>query len=62
VKVTRFNPDDDLIIIDGRIWAPRSKLWRPIRLVLDTGAAETIVLPEVLDELGYIHGTQNKSR
>jgi len=25
----------------------------PLRLVLDTGAAETIIVPAVLDELGY---------
>lgn len=53
MRVTRFDPDDDLIMVDGRIWGPRSPRWRPIRLVLDTGAAETIVIPEVIDELGY---------
>ena len=26
---------------------------RPVRLVLDTGVAETIIVPHVLDELGY---------
>lgn len=53
MKVTRFAPEDDLIILKGRVWGPRSQKARPIRLIVDTGAAETIVIPEVLDELGY---------
>jgi predicted aspartyl protease len=52
VKVTRFDPADDLIIVPGHIWGPRGEGPR-LNLVLDTGAAETIVIPEVLDELGY---------
>jgi predicted aspartyl protease len=35
------------------IWGPRGETQRQLRLVLDTGAAETIVVPEVLDEVGY---------
>lgn len=53
MKVIRFDPKLDLIIVEGRIWGPRLRQRRPLRLVLDTGAAETIVIPEVLDELGY---------
>jgi predicted aspartyl protease len=52
VKVTRFDPDDELIFVEGAVWNRRGTR-RPLRLVLDTGAAETIVVPEVLDELGY---------
>jgi predicted aspartyl protease len=53
VRVTRFDPADDLILVEGRIWGPREDRTRVLRLVLDTGAAETIVIPDVLDELGY---------
>jgi len=53
VKVSRFDPNGELIFLDGRIWGPRSARWRSIRLVLDTGAAESIVVPDVLDDLGY---------
>jgi hypothetical protein len=53
VKTTRFEPGRDLIIVGGRIWSPREDGFRQIQLVLDTGAAETIVVPELLDELGY---------
>ena len=42
MKVTRFDPKDDLIIVEGRVWGPSQRQRRPLRLVLDTGAAETI--------------------
>jgi predicted aspartyl protease len=53
MKVTRFRPKDDLIIVEGILWGPLNTAGRPVRLVLDTGAAETIIVPHVLDELGY---------
>jgi len=53
VKVTRFIPTRDLIFVGGRAWGPLHRRGRPLRLVLDTGATETIITPETLDELGY---------
>lgn len=53
MKVTRFHAAGDLIIVSGQIWGPRGQKGPRLRLVLDTGASETIVIPEVLDELGY---------
>jgi predicted aspartyl protease len=53
VRTTRFDPHGELIIVPGRVWNPRSGSFRRLRLVLDTGAAETIVIPEILDEIGY---------
>ena len=52
MKITRFDPDADLIIVPARVWGPRGEGPR-LNMVLDTGAAETVVVPEVLDELGY---------
>ena len=52
MKITRFDPAADLIIVPGRIWGPRGEGPR-LNMFLDTGSAETVVLPEVLDELGY---------
>lgn len=52
MKVTDFDPSSDLIIVPGRIWGPRGEGPR-LNFVLDTGSAETVVIPEVLDELGY---------
>lgn len=53
MKITRFDPKRDLIVLEGHVWGPRKDTERQLRLVLDTGAAETIIVPEVLDELGY---------
>jgi len=53
MKVTRFRPKDDLIIVYGTVWGPLNTEGRPVRLVLDTGAGETIIVPHVLDEIGY---------
>ena len=53
VKVTRFDPSGELIIVRGFIWGRATTAPRRLQLVLDTGAGETIVIPEVLDELGY---------
>jgi hypothetical protein len=52
VKITRFDPDGDLIIVPGRIWGPRGESPR-LNMVLDTGSAETVIIPDVLDEIGY---------
>jgi hypothetical protein len=62
VKVTRFDTARDLIIVPGRVWNPNSNDALDLRLVLDTGAAETIVAPELLDELGYSAGTRRSDR
>jgi len=53
VKITRFDPSGDLIIVRGFIWGKVATRPRLLQLVLDTGAGETIVIPDVLDELGY---------
>jgi predicted aspartyl protease len=53
VKIARFSPRSDLIIVKGKLRGPLNPDGRLLRLVLDTGAAETIILPGILDELGY---------
>jgi predicted aspartyl protease len=52
VKVTRFDRTRELIIVGGRVWGAHGAP-APLRLAFDTAAAETIIVPEVLDELGY---------
>jgi predicted aspartyl protease len=51
VKVTPFDPSKDLILVRARAEGPRAEV--ELRLVLDTGASQTILVPEVRDELGY---------
>jgi len=53
MKVTRFDPGLELIFVNGTIWSQGGAAQRRVRLIVDTGAAETIVIPEVLDELSY---------
>jgi hypothetical protein len=60
MKATKFDPGYDLVVVQGRVWNRRgrsAKLW----LAVDTAAGQTIISPEVLDELGYSareHGEQ----
>jgi hypothetical protein len=51
VKVTRFDPDDSLIIVHAMIWGPRGR--KGVTLALDTAATRTHVIPDVLDDIGY---------
>jgi predicted aspartyl protease len=48
---TRFAIRRDLIYVPGTVKGPRGET--ELRLVLDTGASQTIVVPEVLEEIGY---------
>lgn len=51
MKITRFNRKRDLIIVNARVWSPRSR--RRLRLAIDTGAADTVVTPDLVERLGY---------
>jgi predicted aspartyl protease len=52
VTITQLERDDQgLIVVWGVLQGPMGE--RKVRLMLDTGAAMTLVLPEVLDDLGY---------
>ena len=52
MMISDFERDDQgIILVWGRMAGPLGS--RKLRLALDTGAAMTLVLPEVLDRLGY---------
>lgn len=51
MKTSRFDPAAALIFVEGRIWGPLGAA--RLSLVLDTGAAMTLISPDVLDSLGY---------
>jgi hypothetical protein len=51
VRVVRFDPTASLIVVRAFVWGSDSK--REVRLALDTAASETLVTPEILDDLGY---------
>ena len=51
MKVRRFNPDDDLIIVRARVFGRHGS--RPLSLALDTAASHTHISSDIIDELGY---------
>lgn len=48
---TPFDPDADLIIVEAKLSGPRGSI--SIKMALDTAAVGTLVIPDVLDEIGY---------
>jgi Aspartyl protease len=52
MTLTSFDRTRDLIYIRGRVWGPRGNPAR-LRLALDTAASETVIVPGILDEIGY---------
>ena len=51
MKITRFNRKRDLIIVRAHVWSPRS--YERLRLVVDTGSSDTVVTPDLVEQLGY---------
>jgi predicted aspartyl protease len=51
MKITRFNRKRDLIIVHARVWSPRSR--SRLRLAVDTGSSDTVVTPDLVEQLGY---------
>ena len=51
MKTTSFTPFGDLIIVEATVWGPMGH--RVLELALDTGSAHTVILPEIMDELGF---------
>lgn len=50
-RATRFETDANLILVTGTIAGPRGEA--ELRLAIDTGATETIIVPRVVEDLGY---------
>jgi hypothetical protein len=50
-RETRFEPNDDLIVVTARVTGPRGSTLG--HLVLDTGAAMTTLTPEFAVTIGY---------
>lgn len=53
MKVARFDPSNDLIVVDAQLWGPGGREKRTLALAVDTGSSETVIMPEIIDELGY---------
>jgi predicted aspartyl protease len=53
VKESRFDPAGDLLIVHARVWGPRGGEPDKLRLAIDTGATHSLILPDIIDELGH---------
>jgi predicted aspartyl protease len=53
VRVTRFDATSDLIIVSARVGDRPGTGEGRVRLAIDTGSSETVIRPEVIDDLGY---------
>ena len=51
MKVRRFDPLDDLVVVKARVFGRHGS--RRLTLALDTAASHTHVTPDIVDELGY---------
>ena len=51
MKATPFPAWRDLIIVEATVWGPLDHV--DLSLALDTGSSHTVILPEVMDELGF---------
>ena len=51
MKITRFDPASDLIIVKARVWGPGGMT--PVSLAVDTGSAHTVIAAGIVDDLGY---------
>ena len=48
---TRFTPNENLIIVEAQLLGPAGI--KKARLALDTGSTQTILSPNLIDEVGY---------
>ena len=48
--LTAFDPSKNLILIQAQVWGPLGD--RILRMALDTGATDTLIVPYILDSLG----------
>ena len=51
MKVTRFSRKRDLIVVRAWLWSPRQD--RRVWLAVDTASSDTVVTPDIIDDLGY---------
>lgn len=51
MTTTEFDPSGILIVVKAHVWGPLRDA--ELNLVLDTGSMHTVILPEIMDELGF---------
>ena len=51
MTTTDFDPAAKMIIVRAMLWGPGGEA--PLSLVLDTGSWQTLVVPDIMDDLGF---------
>ena len=51
MTTTEFDPTKKMIVVEAAVWGPGGKA--PLRLVLDTGSWQTLIVPDIMDDLGF---------
>jgi predicted aspartyl protease len=51
VTTIEFDSSNKMIVIEAAVWGPGGKA--PLTLVLDTGSWQTLIVPDVMDDLGF---------
>jgi predicted aspartyl protease len=51
MKTTAFDPSELVIMVKAHVWGPLGEM--ELDLVLDTGSTQTLILPHIMDELGF---------
>ena len=51
MTITELDPSGTVIVVKARVWGPLGDA--ELKLVLDTGSMHTLILPEIMDELGF---------
>jgi predicted aspartyl protease len=51
VKASAFDPSGLVITVKAHVWGPLGDM--ELDLVLDTGSTQTLILPHIMDELGF---------
>src|SRR6185436_12150348 len=51
VTTTDFDPSAKMIIVRAVLWGPDGEA--PLSLVLDTGSWQTLIVPDIMDDLGF---------
>jgi predicted aspartyl protease len=51
MKETPFDVSLNVIVVEAQVWGKLGDA--PLKLLLDTGSSHTVILPDVMDELGF---------
>lgn len=51
MTTVEFDPSKKMILVRAAVWGPGGEA--PLTLVLDTGSWQTLIVPDIMDDLGF---------